>query len=288
MKREIIWRELKFVGTILLGCTVFSLGFDLFLDPNNINVGGITGIAMILRELLGFGSIGAYFAAINIPLFLLGYKELGRRFFIGSMLGMLFSTVLLDLLTIIPVPKIDLMLAALYGGGLTGLGLGLVFMAGASTGGSDIMAKLLRKRFRRLKLSRLMLILDIITVTLTGVVFRDITRTLYSALPLYVSALVMDSVIYGLDYSSMALIISDKYSEIVAEIARKLERGTTLLDAHGGYHGDSRQVVMCAIRRRQITELKDLVSRIDPNAFMILQDAHQVLGEGFMRYSDTI
>ena len=280
MKREIIWRELKFVGTILLGCTVFSLGFDLFLDPNNINVGGITGIAMILRELLGFGSIGAYFAAINIPLFLLGYKELGRRFFIGSMLGMLFSTVLLDLLTIIPVPKIDLMLAALYGG--------LVFMAGASTGGSDIMAKLLRKRFRRLKLSRLMLILDIITVTLTGVVFHDITRTLYSALPLYVSALVMDSVIYGLDYSSMALIISDKYSEIVAEIARKLERGTTLLDAHGGYHGDSRQVVMCAIRRRQITELKDLVSRIDPNAFMILQDAHQVLGEGFMRYSDTI
>ena len=288
MKREIIWRELKFVGTILLGCTVFSLGFDLFLDPNNINVGGITGIAMILRELLGFGSIGAYFAAINIPLFLLGYKELGRRFFIGSMLGMLFSTVLLDLLTIIPVPKIDLMLAALYGGGLTGLGLGLVFMAGASTGGSDIMAKLLRKRFRRLKLSRLMLILDIITVTLTGVVFNDITRTLYSALPLYVSALVMDSVIYGLDYSSMALIISDKYSEIVTEIARKLERGTTLLDAHGGYHGDSRQVVMCAIRRRQITELKDLVSRIDPNAFMILQDAHQVLGEGFMRYSDTI
>lgn len=288
MKREIIWRELKFVGTILLGCTVFSLGFDLFLDPNNINVGGITGIAMILRELLGFGSIGAYFAAINIPLFLLGYKELGRRFFIGSMLGMLFSTVLLDLLTIIPVPKIDLMLAALYGGGLTGLGLGLVFMAGASTGGSDIMAKLLRKRFRRLKLSRLMLILDIITVTLTGVVFHDITRTLYSALPLYVSALVMDSVIYGLDYSSMALIISDKYSEIVAEIARKLERGTTLLDAHGGYHGDSRQVVMCAIRRRQITELKDLVSRIDPNAFMILQDAHQVLGEGFMRYSDMI
>lgn len=288
MKREIIWRELKFVGTILLGCTVFSLGFDLFLDPNNINVGGITGIAMILRELLGFGSIGAYFAAINIPLFLLGYKELGRRFFIGSMLGMLFSTVLLDLLTIIPVPEIDLMLAALYGGGLTGLGLGLVFMAGASTGGSDIMAKLLRKRFRRLKLSRLMLILDIITVTLTGVVFHDITRTLYSALPLYVSALVMDSVIYGLDYSSMALIISDKYSEIVTEIARKLERGTTLLDAHGGYHGDSRQVVMCAIRRRQITELKDLVSRIDPNAFMILQDAHQVLGEGFMRYSDTI
>ena len=288
MKREIIWRELKFVGTILLGCTVFSLGFDLFLDPNNINVGGITGIAMILRELLGFGSIGAYFAAINIPLFLLGYKELGRRFFIGSMLGMLFSTVLLDLLTIIPVPKIDLMLAALYGGGLTGLGLGLVFMAGASTGGSDIMAKLLRKRFRRLKLSRLMLILDIITVTLTGVAFHDITRTLYSALPLYVSALVMDSVIYGLDYSSMALIISDKYSEIVTEIARKLERGTTLLDAHGGYHGDSRQVVMCAIRRRQITELKDLVSRIDPNAFMILQDAHQVLGEGFMRYSDTI
>ena len=288
MKREIIWRELKFVGTILLGCTVFSLGFDLFLDPNNINVGGITGIAMILRELFGFGSIGVYFAAINIPLFLIGYKELGRRFFIGSMLGMLFSTVLLDLLTIIPVPQIDLMLAALYGGGLTGLGLGLVFLAGASTGGSDIIAKLLRKKFRRLKLSRLMLILDIITVTLTGVVFHDITRTLYSVLPLYVSALVMDGVIYGLDYSSLALIISDHHAEIVQTIADRLDRGATLLEAHGGYHGDSRQVVMCAIRRRQITELKDLVSEIDPHAFLILQDAHQVLGEGFRHHGDSL
>ena len=123
---------------------------------------------------------------------------------------------------------------------------------------------------------------------MSGVVFHDITRTLYSVLPLYVSALVMDGVIYGLDYSSLALIISDHYAEIVQTIADRLDRGATLLEAHGGYHGDSRQVVMCAIRRRQITELKDLVSEIDPHAFLILQDAHQVLGEGFRHHGDSL
>ena len=288
MKRENIWKELRNLGMIVLGCAAFALGFDLFLDPNQINVGGISGLAMVLRELLGFGSIGVISAMINIPLFLIGYKELGRRFFLGSLLGTALTSLFIDLFTVIPVPKTDIMLGALYGGILTGVGLGLVFLAGASTGGSDIIAKLLRKKFRRLKLSRLMLIIDIVIVALTGVVFHDISKALYSAVPLYVYSVVMDGVIYGLDYSSVALIISDYYHEIVQEIAVKLDRGATLLEAHGAYHGDSRQVVMCAIRRRQVTELKDIVSRIDPSAFLILQDAHQVLGEGFMRYSDSL
>ena len=288
MKRENIWKELRNLGMIVLGCAAFALGFDLFLDPNQINVGGISGLAMVLRELLGFGSIGVISAMINIPLFLIGYKELGKRFFLGSLLGTALTSLFIDLFTVIPVPKTDIMLGALYGGILTGVGLGLVFLAGASTGGSDIIAKLLRKKFRRLKLSRLMLIIDIVIVALTGVVFHDISKALYSAVPLYVYSVVMDGVIYGLDYSSVALIISDRYSEIVQEIADKLDRGATLLEAHGAYHGDSRQVVMCAIRRRQVTELKDIVSRIDPSAFLILQDAHQVLGEGFMRYSDSL
>lgn len=288
MKRETLWKELRGVGLITLGCAAFSLGFDLFLDPHQINVGGISGLAMVLRELLGFGSIGVISAIINIPLFLLGYRELGKRFFFGSLLGTALTSLFLDLFTLLPVPHTDVMLGALYGGLLSGIGLGLVFLAGASTGGSDIVAKLLRKHFRRLKLSRLMLIVDILIVTLTGIVFRDISKALYSAVPLYVCSVVMDGVIYGLDYSSMALIISDQYVQIVQEIAVKLDRGATLLEAHGAYHGDSRQVIMCAIRRRQVTELKDIVSHLDPNAFMILQDAHQVLGEGFMRYSDSL
>lgn len=288
MKREKLWQELRFVGMIALGCAAFSLGFDLFLDPHQINVGGISGLAMVLRELLGFGSIGVISALINVPLFLIGYKELGRRFFVGSLIGTALTSLFLDLFTVIPVPETEVMLGALYGGILSGVGLGLVFLAGASTGGSDILAKLLRKHFRRLKLSRLMLIVDILIVTLTGIVFRDINKSLYSAVPLYVCSVVMDGIIYGLDYSSLALIVSDRYSEIVREIAVRLDRGATLLEAHGAYRGDSRQVIMCAIRRRQVTELKDLVSRIDPSAFMILQDAHQVLGEGFMRYGDSL
>ena len=288
MKSFDLKKELRSLGLITLGCTLFSLGFDLFLDPNQINVGGISGIAMILRELLGAGSIGLYTALINVPLFLLGFRILGRRFFVGSLLGMLLSSALIDLLLFLPAPKIEVLLAAIYGGVLTGAGLGLVFLAGASTGGSDIIAKLLRRRYRRLRLSRVMLAIDIVIVSLTGVVFHDFTRTLYSALPLYISSLVMDGVIYGLDYSALALIVSDSYEQIVGAIAQKLDRGATLLEAHGTYRGERRQVIMCAIRRRQVTELKDLVSQIDPNAFLILQDAHQVLGEGFRHYSDEL
>lgn len=288
MKRERLWKELRSVGMIALGCAAFAFGFDLFLDPHQINVGGISGLAMVLREILGFGSIGVLSALINVPLFLISYRTLGKRFFWGSLLGTAFTSLFLDLFALLPVPETDMLLGALYGGILSGVGLGLVFLAGASTGGSDILAKLLRQKFRKLKLSRLMLIVDVAIVTLTGIVFRDISKALYSAIPLYVCSVVMDGVIYGLDYSSMALIISDRYTEIVQEIAVKLDRGATLLEAHGAYRGDSRQVIMCAIRRRQVTELKDIVSQLDPTAFMILQDAHQVLGEGFMRYSDSL
>ena len=288
MKRSALWPWIRMFSLTVLGSAIFSLGFDLFMQPHQINIGGVSGVAMLLTTLVGRGSVGLFSLMINIPLFLLGGHHLGKKFFFGSLVGALACSVFLDLFALLSIPQTDVMLAALYGGILSGVGIGLVFLGGASTGGTDIVAKLLRRRFRTLPLGRLMLAVDLVVITLTGVVYHDISKTLYSAVPLYVSSVVMDALIYGLDYSTVALIISDQFSAIIQAIEEKLDRGVTILDGHGGYSGAPKQVLLCAIRRKQVPQLKDLVREIDPNAFVILQEAHQVLGEGFRRHGDEM
>ena len=266
MKRSALWPWIRMFSLTVLGSAIFSLGFDLFLQPHQINVGGVSGVAMLLTTLFGRGSVGLFSLLINIPLFLLGGHHLGRRFFLGSLAGALACSLFLDLFAALPVPQTDVMLGALYGGIFSGIGIGLVFLGGASTGGTDILAKLLRRRFRTLPLGRLMLAVDLSVITMTGIVYHDISKTLYSAVPLYVSSVVMDALIYGLDYSTVALIISDQFSAIIQAIEEKLDRGVTILDGHGGYSGAPKQVLLCAIRRK----------------------AHQVLGEGFRRNGDEM
>lgn len=273
---------------IAVGCALFAIGFDLFLEPHSINIGGMSGLAMILVSISGWGSVGIVTALLNIPLFLTGYKILGKRFFFGSLFGMLLSSLFLDLFRFLPIPQTETLLSAIFGGVMSGAGLGLVFMAHASTGGSDIIARLLKKRLPDLKMGKLMLLVDLVVVTLTGVVFHDLTRTLYSTIVLYVSSEVIDALIYGFDYSSVALIITERHQDVYQAIDEQLQHGVTFLDGHGAYTGASKTVIMTAVRRRQVTELKQIVERIDPNAFMILQDAHQVLGHGFKKYSDEM
>ena len=287
MKKHLSLRQLKNILMVAFGCFVFALGFDLFLEPNHINVGGISGIGQIITHLTGFGSVALWSLLINVPLFLISIKGVGRNFFAGSLLGMLLSSVFLEWLLVLPVPQTDPLLACLYGGVLTGFGLGMVFVAGASTGGVDIIARLLRPTFPNLPIGRIMLFIDIVTVALTGIAFGDINKTLYSAVTLYVCDMVLDGVVYGLDYSTVALIISDHYKEICEAICSKLDRGATLLNGKGYYSGQDKQVILSAIKKRQVAELKQLVTDMDPNAFIILQEAHQVLGDGFKRYSKT-
>lgn len=281
-------RLLRDYALIALGCLIFALGFDLFMEPHSINVGGVSGVAMLLVEVTGIGSVGVFTVLLNVPLFLMGYKVLGKRFFFGSLFGMLASSLFLDVCSIIPAPQTETLLGALFGGVMSGVGIGLVFMGHASTGGSDIIARLLKRKFRDLKMGKLMLMVDLVIVAFTGVVFRDISKALYSVVILYVSAEVMDAILYGLDYSTVALIITERYDEVYAAIGNQLDRGATFLDGRGGYTGAPKTVIMTAVSRRQVSDLKQLVQSIDPNAFMILQEAHQVLGEGFKRYSDEL
>ena len=285
MNQKELLRQLKNALLIALGCALFSLGFYLFLQPNQINVGGVSGIGQLLTHLTGFGSVALWSVLINVPLFLVSIRGVGKKFFVGSLCGMLLSNLFLSLFERIPAPVTEPLLATLYGGLLTGLGLGLVFVAGASTGGVDIVARLLRPSFPNFPIGRIMLAIDIVTVTLTGVVFGDINKALYSAVTLYVCSMVLDGVVYGLDYSVVALVISDQHQTICQEITSKLDRGITILRGQGYYSGQDKRVILCAIKKRQAAELKELVMGIDPAAFVILQEAHQVVGEGFKRYS---
>ncbi len=281
--RAEFWRNLLM---IVFGSAVFSLGFDIFLEPSGISCGGVSGIAMLIvygtqSEVL---TVGILSAAINIPLFFFGYHKIGKQFFFGSMLGMAVSSVCFDLFALLPVPTVEPLVASLFGGVMSGAGLGIVFIAGASTGGVDIVARLLKLRFRNFPIGKILLCMDLCTAVATGIVYGEFNNTLYSAITLFLSSTVLDKVVYGLDYSKVALIISDKHEEIAVAIDSQLDRGVTLLRGRGFYRRADKDILLSAVKRKQLAQLKELVMSIDPNAFLILQDAHQVLGDGFKRY----
>ena len=270
---------------VAVGCALFSLGFNLFLLPNDLNAGGLSGIAMLLVHLLGRGSVGIFTAVMNVPLFVLAGKKIGKKFFWGSLLGMVLSAVLLDLFSAFPAPQTEPLIGALYGGLICGIGIGAVFISGVSTGGSDIIVRLLKLRYRNMQIGSITIAFDACVALLTGVVFRNITLTLYSGVAIFVIGQVIDAVVYRFDYSRVALIISKDHDKVAQVIAQKLDRGVTFLHGEGAYTGTQTKVVLTAVKKQQLADLKRLVVETDPDAFIIVQEAHQVLGDGFSRYS---
>lgn len=279
------WKDIVWVLGTVIGSALFALGFSLFLEPYGMSPGGISGLALVLVHLFRKGSVGTLAILINLPLFLLGGLKIGKRFFIGSLIGMLLSSVLIDLFSMLPIPEVEPLVGVLYGGGLCGLGLGMVFVIGSSTGGSDILVRLLKLRWRNVPIGQIALYFDVFVVVLTGVVFRDITSALYTGLVVFVTNQVVDMVVYRFDFSKVALIITKEYDLVAQAISDKLERGATFLYGQGTYSRKDTKVVLTAVKKQQLAELKELVVSIDPNAFIIVQEAHQVLGDGFSRYS---
>ena len=278
-------KTLTWITKIIGGCALFGAGFALFLEPNDLNAGGISGLAMMLVHLTKFGSVGMITMLMNLPLFIVGGIKVGRKFFVGSLIGMAASSVLLDLFSLLPHPATEPLLAALYGGLLCGIGLGLVFSTGASTGGSDIVVRLLKLRYENVPIGTINIIFDALVVVLTGLVFWDVSKALYSGVTIFVCGQVIDAVVYRFDYSKVAMIISSEHAAIAREIGLKLDRGATYLHGEGSYSGKDVKVILTVVKKQQVAELKRLVMDIDPNAFVVVQEAHQVLGEGFSRYS---
>lgn len=274
-----------YFGKIIVGCVLFGIGFNLFMAPNHMNVGGLSGLSMIVVHLLGFGTVGTVTMLINIPLFIIGGVKLGKRFMLGSLFGMFASSVAIDLFALLPPIQVEPLLAALYGGVICGLGLGTVFSSGATTGGSDIIVRLLKRKWAHLPIGTINSAFDLIVVVLTGLAFGDITRCLYSGVAVFVMGQVMDAVLYRFDYSRVALIVTREHEQVAKTVGEELHRGATFLYGEGAYGRETTKVVLTAVKRQQIAELKRIVVEIDPDAFIIVQEAHQVLGDGFSRYS---
>lgn len=275
------------VMKIIFGTAVFALGMDLFLFSNDLTAGGISGIALVLNHILGFGTVGTITTLINLPLFFVGGKKIGVRFFVGSLIGMFFLSLFIDLFAFLPPIETEPLLGAIYGGVFCGLGAGLVFMSQASTGGSDIIVRLLKQKYRHMPLGHISIAFDFVVATLTGIIFQDMTRTLYSLIAIFVTGQVIDAVIYRFDYSKVAMIVSKHHEEIAKGIATRIDRGATYLYGQGYYSHQDTKVVLTAVKKNQLSDLIDLVVSIDPDAFIIVQEAHQVLGNRFKEYSNN-
>ena len=266
---------------MLAGSVIYAVSVDVFTAPNEIAPGGVTGIATVLYFLFRT-PIGTMYFILNVPLLLLALKFISRRFIAKTLVATLMVSVSTDVLNLfLPKYQHSMLLAALYGGVLSGIGLGLIFLRGATTGGTDVASKLLRIRYRHIPMGRMMMFIDAIIIIVSAFVFHSVDSALYAMITIFASSQVIDSILYGADKSEMVLVISDRYEEISRSILEDMNRGATVLKGRGSYTGQDRDVLLCAVRRSEAAQLRMLVRQSDPSAFMILCEAGEVLGEGF-------
>lgn len=277
MARDYAW--------IALGAVLYSLSFDWFYVPNQIGFGGLTALGMILNHLSPAVPIGTVVLVLNIPLFILGWKFLGGHTLVSSLFAMAATSVLVDLIAAVyTFPPMDPMLAAVFGGVMLGVSLGMIFSRGATTGGTDLIARLLKLPFAWLPVGKLLMAVDLSMLLAVSIAFRSMESAMYGIISLYISTLVMDGVLYGMDRSKVAYIVTARPQEVAAEIDRQMDRGATFLHGEGSFSREEKLVLMCAFKQKQIVPLKALVHELDPDAFLIVCDAHEVLGQGFRRY----
>ena len=277
-------QKVRSCGIITLGAVIYALAFDWFVAPNQIAMGGVTGLAQIVNALVPVLPVGVLSILVNVPLFLAGWRLLGGRLLVSIQYAMAVSSLAIDVIAWMHTfPPMDPILATLYGGAGMGVGLGLVFSQGATTGGTDIIGKLLKLKFPWLPIGKLVMIPDMVVVILAAVVFGTVNAALYGLIQMYLLSKVMDMILYGWDTSRVAYIITDRWEETVQGLL-DMNRGVTLLQGKGAYTGAEKQVLLVAFRQREIVPIKRMLREIDPKAFFIVCDAHEILGEGFGDY----
>lgn len=271
---------LKEYLVVLLGSTIMALSFNLFLTPNRIAAGGISGLGIIGYHMFHV-PVGLTIFLLNLPLFVLGLRVLGLRFITRGIFGAVTMSLMIEVLAPLPALTNDLLLASIYGGIVMGVGLAVVFRARGSTGGTVLAAQLLNRLFG-FTVGQSLLAADFVVIALAGLVF-NLELALYALISLFVTSRVIDLIQEGLSTSKAALIISDKAEAISAQILRDLERGATIMTGKGAYSGLSREMVLTVVNQSEVQRLKTLVHETDPGAFVIVGNAHEVLGEGFAR-----
>ena len=277
---------------IVVGSFILAAGYVFFISPNLIVPGGVFGISIVIhhvtRSLFDFAPegipIGLMGLILNIPLTLIGIKVLGPKFGIKTVIGFVLSSLFIDLLTWLwgeePLVEHDVLLSSLFGGVLVGFGLGLIFRSKATSGGSDIIALILAK-YTRMPVGQLLIIVDSIIVLIGLAVFQDWRIPLYSWIVIFITGRVIDIVLQGMSYDKTLFIISDKADDIREVVLTELGRGGTFFQGSGMYHGDPKSIIFTVVSRKELGMLLDYIRDIDPDAFVTVLDANEILGKGF-------
>lgn len=272
---------------IAFAAVIYGIGTALFSDVNDLAPGGFTGIAIGLNRIFGLG-VGLWFWILNVPVVILGMWKFGIRFIIST----IYATAMISFFTDIIAKYFsvfavhDILLGVIFGSALTALGMGLIFKHGATSGGSDIIIKILRIQFPHLKTGVLFFMTDLAVVIFAGFVFRDINAALYSLLACMITSFVLDLVLYGRDGAKLIYIISDKPDVITHRLLVELDAGATHIFGEGAYSGEKKKVIMCVIKKRLSPMAEDIVREEDPDAFMIVTSATEIFGEGYKSYFD--
>lgn len=282
-KRKLYIKKYAYeVFLLILGCFIMACATSFFLLPNQLSSGGFTGLATISYYLLKI-PVGTTIFILNIPLFILSYFRMGKKFLIKSILATSLLSLFINILEEFPILTQDRFLASIYGGIVMGIGSSITLRASSSTGGSDLLTYIIRSYMPHFSTSSVIVIIDIIIIALNVIFFRDIEIGLYSAITIYLMGKMIDIIFEGVNFTKMMFIISDKYEKIAKEIGNKIERGSTGIYAKGMYTNEEKMMLLCVGSRNEIARIKQIVVSIDKKAFIIISNARETWGKGFKK-----
>lgn len=270
----------------IAGCVLFALGLMCFSSPNNIAPGGVSGISIMIHYLFGI-PVSALVMLFNIPLLILAWVMLGREFTLKTLKSVVIFTVMLEIASFLPEYRGNPILAALYGGVLQGFGMALVFMRSSTTGGSDIVSRLIQLKFPAFSVGRLLLCVDGFVLVAAAAVYQNIENALYGLIAIFSSTTIIDRLLYGLDTGKLMMIMTTKPDEISRAVIDRLGRSCTMLDGKGSFTRREQPVLLCVVRKAQYFELKRIVHQADPAAFVIAMEAGEVIGNGFKDIAES-
>lgn len=287
LDKKVIIRRIKKFAVITFAALLYGIANTYFSDPNNLAPGGITGVAIVLNKIWNMG-VGMWFILINIPILLLGIWQFGLKFTISTIYATAMVSFFTDVLALHFKQFIvnDMVLGATFGGALMAISMGLIFKNKATTGGTDIIIKILRKKFPHLKTGSLFFLTDVVIIIFAGVVLQDIKVTLYSMISVMITSYVLDLVLYGRDEAKLLYIISDRPDIITKRLLEELDIGATHIYGQGAYTGNDKKVIMAGIKKRLSPLAEEIVREEDPDAFMIVTSATEIFGEGYKSYFD--
>ncbi len=297
IKKSPLAGKLLFVRDFLLwtfGAILYSVGVSSFTTPSQFVAGGVTGLAVLTNHLIPFITTGMVVIAVNIPLFVLAWRKFGIRFIARTVVATATVSLVIDFIDTygeslgLIYRGEEKLLAAVFGGILCGAGIGIVFLGGATTGGIDILARILRIKFPHISVGKLIMICDFIVVLLSGIVYKSIESILFSLIVVFLSSQALDFVVSGRSHSKLLFIMTSNPDEAVKQIISECGRGVSVLPVQGGYTGENKKMLMCVVRAHEVALVRTVISKFDKNPFIIVTDSSEVLGNGFKSHNDTL